>query len=134
MTLMNDGDAAFGKRTDDKGNGARGSSGRRPGRCGSIIRRPRGARPLRDTGAAWEPQKISSTYPTTPTSIVLNVAETCSMRCTYCFADHGAYNTGQKMMTREVAYKAVDFLANITKENGERKREEYADKTAVRFD
>ncbi len=51
---------------------------------------------LHDADVYEEPKKISSTYPTIPMSIVLNVAETCNMRCTYCFADHGAYNTGQK--------------------------------------
>lgn len=72
---------------------------------------------LRDVEAPETQKAISSAYPTTPMSIVLNVAETCNMRCTYCFADHGAYNTGQKIMTREVANKAVDFLARKTKEN-----------------
>ena len=72
---------------------------------------------LRDVEALEAPKELSAEYPTNPKSIILNVAEACNMRCTYCFADHGAYNTGQKIMSREVAEKAVDFLASKTKEN-----------------
>lgn len=69
---------------------------------------------LRDVDAPEAPKAISSAFPTTPMLVILNVAQACNMRCTYCFADHGAYHTGLQMMTREVAQKAVDFLVSKT--------------------
>lgn len=48
-------------------------------------------------------------------SLVLNVVQGCNMRCSYCFADHGVYHDEQKMMSRETAERAVDFLAGSTK-------------------
>lgn len=72
---------------------------------------------LRDVEAPEAPKAVFPGFPTNPMSLILNVAEACNMKCTYCFADHGEYNTGNKMMTREVAEKAVDFLASKTKES-----------------
>ena len=69
---------------------------------------------LRDVEATEAPKSVSAAFPTTPMMVILNVAQACNMRCTYCFADHGAYHAGQQMMTRETAERAVDFLANKT--------------------
>lgn len=72
---------------------------------------------LRDVNTPEAPKMTFPGFPTTPMSLILNVAEACNMRCTYCFADHGEYNTGNKIMSREVAEKAVDFLASKTEES-----------------
>lgn len=45
-----------------------------------------------------------------PKALCLHVAHDCNLRCDYCFASEGDYNSGRKLMPREVALKAVDFL------------------------
>jgi uncharacterized protein len=40
----------------------------------------------------------------------LHVAHDCNLRCGYCFAAQGDYQTGRRLMTRETALKALDFL------------------------
>lgn len=70
---------------------------------------------LRDVEAPEIAKEISSVISISPMLIILNVAQACNMRCTYCFADHGAYHADhQKMMSCEIAEKAVDFLASKT--------------------
>lgn len=69
---------------------------------------------LRDVEAPEAPKPISPEFPVNPMMVILNVAQVCNMRCTYCFADHGAYHESRQMMTCEVAKKAVDFLINKT--------------------
>jgi uncharacterized protein len=43
-------------------------------------------------------------------ALCLHVAHDCNLRCEYCFASKGDYHTGRKMMPREVALKATDYL------------------------
>lgn len=43
-------------------------------------------------------------------ALCLHVSHDCNLRCEYCFASKGDYQTGRKMMPQEVALKAVDFL------------------------
>lgn len=43
-------------------------------------------------------------------SICLHVAHDCNMRCEYCFASQGDYQTGRQLMSLETACQAVDFL------------------------
>ena len=43
-------------------------------------------------------------------ALCLHVSHDCNLRCEYCFASKGDYQTGRKIMSREVALKAVDFL------------------------
>ena len=43
-------------------------------------------------------------------SLCLHVAHDCNLCCDYCFASEGDYNSGRKLMTKDVAFKAVDFL------------------------
>lgn len=43
-------------------------------------------------------------------ALCLNICHDCNMRCGYCFASGGSYNTPRNYMTVEVAKKAVDFL------------------------
>ncbi len=40
----------------------------------------------------------------------LHVSHDCNLRCEYCFASEGDYNSGRKLMNKDVAFKAVDFL------------------------
>lgn len=48
-------------------------------------------------------------------ALCLHVSHDCNLRCEYCFASEGDYNCGRKLMSREVALKAVDLLvANST--------------------
>lgn len=43
-------------------------------------------------------------------ALCLHVSHDCNLRCEYCFASSGDYNSGRKLMNRDVALKAVDYL------------------------
>lgn len=43
-------------------------------------------------------------------ALCLHVSHDCNLRCEYCFASSGDYNSGRKLMSRAVALKAVDYL------------------------
>lgn len=43
-------------------------------------------------------------------AICLHVSHDCNLRCEYCFASEGDYNSGRELMSEEVAIKAVDYL------------------------
>ena len=47
---------------------------------------------------------------TTLKALCLHVSHDCNLRCEYCFASEGDYHSGRKLMEKEVAIKAVDFL------------------------
>ncbi len=47
---------------------------------------------------------------TTLKALCLHVSHDCNLRCEYCFASEGDYNSGRKLMNKEVAIKAVDYL------------------------
>lgn len=51
-------------------------------------------------------------------ALCLHIAHGCNLACEYCFASKGDYRTGNKLMTEEIALRAVDFLA---KHSGNRK-------------
>lgn len=44
-------------------------------------------------------------------ALCLNIAHDCNLGCEYCFASKGDYSTKKSLMTEEVAYKALDYLA-----------------------
>ena len=52
------------------------------------------------------------------TSISLNVAQECNMRCIYCYGGDGEYND-KGLMNFQTAKKSVDFLLekSMDKEN-----------------
>jgi uncharacterized protein len=52
-------------------------------------------------------------------ALCLNIAHDCNIRCGYCFASTGDYHGGRKLMSLEVAKKAIDFLLETS---GNRKR------------
>lgn len=43
-------------------------------------------------------------------ALCLHVSHDCNLRCEYCFASEGDYNSGRELMEREVAIQAVDYL------------------------
>lgn len=43
-------------------------------------------------------------------ALCLHVSHDCNLRCEYCFASEGDYNSGRELMSKEVAFKAVDYL------------------------
>jgi len=46
----------------------------------------------------------------TSTNITLHVSQACNLACKYCYADHGTFGEHPRLMTKELAKKAVDFL------------------------
>ncbi len=54
-------------------------------------------------------------------ALCLNVAHLCNMKCEYCFASQGDFNTKKGLMSIEVGRKAIDFL--ISKSEGRRNLE-----------
>ncbi|HPJ01805.1 MAG TPA: 4Fe-4S cluster-binding domain-containing protein [Candidatus Limiplasma sp.] len=43
-------------------------------------------------------------------ALCLHVSHDCNLRCEYCFASKGDYQTGRKLMPEDVALKATDYL------------------------
>lgn len=48
-------------------------------------------------------------------SMCLNVAHDCNLRCRYCFASQGDFNSKREVMPYEVGKKALDFLVAQSK-------------------
>ena len=57
-----------------------------------------------------EKATVSKNINTNLKALCLHVAHDCNLRCEYCFASEGDYNSGRKLMSKEVALKAVDYL------------------------
>jgi uncharacterized protein len=54
---------------------------------------------------------VSSKKPNTCLkALCLHVSHDCNLRCEYCFASSGDYNSGRKLMSKTVALNAVDYL------------------------
>lgn len=43
-------------------------------------------------------------------ALCLHICHDCNLKCKYCFASEGTYNTERDYMSEEVAKKAIDFL------------------------
>jgi uncharacterized protein len=43
-------------------------------------------------------------------SLSLNVAQSCNMKCVYCYADEGRFGGAARLMSEEVALRAIDRL------------------------
>lgn len=43
-------------------------------------------------------------------SMCLNISHLCNLRCKYCFAGDGSYNTAEQNMSLQTAKNAIDFL------------------------
>lgn len=57
-----------------------------------------------------QPEYAQPVYHGIIKAMCLNVSHCCNLRCEYCFADGGTYNTRAMHMSPEVAEKAIDFL------------------------
>lgn len=51
------------------------------------------------------------TYEDEFSTLILNVSNDCNMKCKYCFANHGAYQSPRGMMKADIACKAVEEYA-----------------------
>lgn len=58
-----------------------------------------------------EETKIES-YDDEFSTLILNISNDCNMRCKYCFANHGVYQSPKGMMSTDIACKAVEEYAN----------------------
>lgn len=59
----------------------------------------------------WADSAFPPAPPDVPLStLVLNVAQDCNMRCSYCFAAAGTYGKAAGKMNQETAFRAVDFF------------------------
>jgi uncharacterized protein len=68
-------------------------------------------------GARFRPAQLDVRPHATQTGvnfITLNIAHDCNMGCPYCFAKQGLYGGPRKMMTPDVARKAVDWLLQVS--------------------
>ncbi|MFZ7120868.1 MAG: thioether cross-link-forming SCIFF peptide maturase [Eubacteriaceae bacterium] len=45
-------------------------------------------------------------------ALCLHVAHNCNLNCEYCFASKGDYNSGQSLMSEDVALTAMDYLVS----------------------
>lgn len=63
-------------------------------------------------GMLFSPEKEHhpAVYSGVVKSMCLNVSHLCNLRCEYCFADGGSYNSKAENMSLEVAKKAIDFI------------------------
>jgi uncharacterized protein len=52
-------------------------------------------------------------------AISLAISQTCNLACSYCYAHEGHFGGAPKLMSREVAFRAIDFLVDGA-EAGER--------------
>lgn len=59
---------------------------------------------LKDKGGHPEPQETGKV------KLTLNLANTCNMRCKYCYAHGGVYESEESIMSKETAKAAVDFF------------------------
>jgi uncharacterized protein len=70
----------------------------------------------RESSLFSEDSYLNFEQPTVPPStLCLNVAQDCDLKCEYCFADEGTYGKGSKRMSFRVAKKAIDFLVAKSK-------------------
>jgi uncharacterized protein len=63
---------------------------------------------LFDMAKGWPQASDRSLQP--PTAITLNVAQSCNLSCTYCYADEGKFGGHATMMSHETACAAIDRL------------------------
>lgn len=59
----------------------------------------------------WDQCRLEENNPSL-SGIVLQVANTCNLRCLYCSANYGRYGNIERSMTKDIARRAVDFLFN----------------------
>ncbi|MFW5780569.1 MAG: thioether cross-link-forming SCIFF peptide maturase [Bacillota bacterium] len=69
---------------------------------------------MENIGSLNSPPRINNFHKNafTVKALCLNICHDCNMRCLYCFAKDGSYNTARDYMSFEVAKRSVDFLIN----------------------
>lgn len=59
---------------------------------------------------------VAASHPASATgtlkALCLHVAHDCNLRCAYCFASKGNYQSEKQLMPAETAFKALDFLVH----------------------
>lgn len=45
-------------------------------------------------------------------ALCLHVSHDCNLSCGYCFASQGDYKSGRRLMTKDIALRAVDYLVD----------------------
>lgn len=45
-------------------------------------------------------------------ALCLHVSHDCNLSCEYCFASKGDYKSGRRLMTKDIALRAVDYLVD----------------------
>lgn len=76
-----------------------------------IMRIEGELQPLRDAELLFAAE--AKTYPAKSTEVkalCLHICHDCNLRCSYCFADEGAYHSAREFMSEQTAKKAIDFL------------------------
>lgn len=53
---------------------------------------------------------MSSEIISEPIAVSLNIAQTCNLSCTYCYADEGLFGGRPRMMTEEIAHRVIDRI------------------------
>ena len=43
-------------------------------------------------------------------ALCIHICHDCNLRCSYCFADEGAYHSEREFMSEQTAKRAIDFL------------------------
>jgi len=64
---------------------------------------------LEAAGGTPRTSDFTSALPT-PAAISLNIAQSCNLSCTYCYADEGRFHGKPQFMPVEVAFQAIDQL------------------------
>ena len=64
-----------------------------------------------------EPEHMPAKYNGIVKSMCLNISHMCNLRCEYCFADGGSYNSKAENMSFEVAKAAIDMLVEKSYRN-----------------
>ena len=58
-----------------------------------------------------DPQKVKNFRLDPPVkALCLHICHDCNLRCRYCFAETGTFHGERSMMSREVGFKAIDFV------------------------
>jgi len=52
-----------------------------------------------------------------PKTLCLFISQDCNLRCSYCFANHGAFGGMEKLMTIDIAKKSIDKLLSKSSNN-----------------
>lgn len=62
---------------------------------------------------------LEKRVPMQVSSIYLNVAQTCNLRCSYCYSKDGSYGSKKPFMDEGEAYKVIDYFAGRLKDGSD---------------